>query len=91
MMLRVKQSFIGAVAGLLATVPMTVVMIVGKRLLPQQNQDLLPAAQITKNALQAINVDDEASRVQEKVSTTVSHFGLYNGTGPLSGATWAAQ
>ena len=88
---RVKQSFIGAAAGLLATVPMTVVKIVGKRLLPQQNPDLLPAAQITKNALQAINVDDEASGVQETVSTTVNHFGFGAGTGALYGTMWAPQ
>lgn len=88
---RVKQSFIGAVAGLLATLPMTVVMIVGKRLLPQQNQNLLPAAQITKNALRPINVDDEASRVQEKVSTSISHFGFNAGAGAIYGTMWASQ
>lgn len=88
---RVKQCLIGAVAGLLATVPMSLVMIVGKRLLPEQSQDLLPPAQITKNALQAINVDDEVSRVEEKVLTTVNHFGFGAGTGALYGTMWAPR
>jgi hypothetical protein len=32
-----KHCFVGAVSGLLATVPMTIVLIAGKRLFPEKN------------------------------------------------------
>jgi len=81
-----RHCFAGAIAGLLATVPMTVVMIAGKRFLPPRSQDPLPPVQITKNALQAVRVDDKVSREEEIALTAVSHFGFGASTGALYGA-----
>lgn len=76
----------GAIAGLLATVPMTVVMIAGKRGLPQRSQDPLSPVQITQNALRAVRVDDEVSREEELALAAMNHFGFGAGTGALYGS-----
>ena len=83
--------FTGAVAGLLATLPMTAVMIVGKRFLPRKSQDPLPPAQITKNALRAIKVEDEVSSNEEELLTIVNHFGFGATTGALYGSLCAPR
>ncbi len=75
----------GAIAGLMATVPMTAVMIVGKRLLPQRSQGPLPPVQITQNALRAVRLDDEVSRSEELALSSVNHFGFGASTGALYG------
>ncbi|MEJ7593683.1 MAG: DUF6789 family protein [Planctomycetaceae bacterium] len=83
---RAGRCLAGAIAGLLATVPMTAVMIVGKRRLPQRSQDSLPPVQITKNALRAIDLDDELSRKEEVALAAVNHFGFGASAGALYGS-----
>lgn len=78
-------------AGLLATVPMTAAMIIGKYALPRRSQDSLPPAQITRNALRAIDMDDELSREDEVTLTAVNHFGFGASTGALFGLLCAPR
>lgn len=91
MLPRAKQCLNGAVAGLLATIPMSAVMMAGRRLLPKASQVPLPPAQITKNALRAIDVDDEVSRNAELALTVVNHFGFGGATGALYGSLCAPR
>lgn len=83
---RARRCLAGAIAGLLATVPMTAVMIVGKRLLPKRSQHPLPPVQITQNALRAVRVEDEVSRAEEIALAAVNHFGFGASTGAIYGA-----
>lgn len=83
---RMRHCLAGGIAGLLATIPMTVVMIAGKRLLPRRSQDPLPPVQITQNALRAVRVDGEVSRAQEVALSIVNHFGFGASTGTLYGS-----
>lgn len=57
-----RAALAGAIAGSLATVPMAVAMIAGKRRLPHGCQDSVAPVQITRNALRAFKVDGEVSR-----------------------------
>jgi uncharacterized membrane protein YagU involved in acid resistance len=82
---RVRCCLAGAIAGLLATVPMTAVMIAGKRHLSLRSQTPLPPVQITQNALRAVRLDDEVSRAEEVALSGVNHFGFGAGTGALYG------
>jgi uncharacterized membrane protein YagU involved in acid resistance len=82
---RAERCLTGAIAGLLATVPMTAVMIVGKRRLPPRSQVPLPPVQITQNALRAASVDDEVSRAEEIALSAVNHFGFGASTGVVYG------
>ncbi len=75
----------GAIAGLMATLPMTAVMIAGKRHLPRRSQDPLPPVQITQNALRAVDLDDELSREEELALTAVNHFAFGASAGALYG------
>ncbi len=83
---RAGRCLAGAIAGLLATVPMTAVMIAGKRFLPRRSQDPLPPVQITKNALRAVDLDDELSREQELALTAVNHFAFGGSAGAVYGS-----
>ena len=66
----------GAVAGLVATAPMTAVMVAIHRQLPTpQRQRRLPPEQITVSLAEKVAVDDSVSRAGEKLLTGVSHFG----------------
>ena len=82
---RAGQYLAGAIAGLLATVPMTAVMITGKRCLPRRSQDPLPPVQITQNALRAVDMDDELSREEELALTAVNHFAFGASAGAVYG------
>jgi uncharacterized membrane protein YagU involved in acid resistance len=76
---------IGAAAGLMATAPMTGWMTVAKRYLSWRSQEPLPPTQITHNALQAVDMDDDLSQVEEGVLTAVNHFGYGAAAGALYG------
>jgi uncharacterized membrane protein YagU involved in acid resistance len=76
---------IGAAAGVMATAPMTVWMVAAKRYISWRNQEPLPPAQITHNALQALDLNDDLSQAQEAVLTAVNHFGYGAAAGALYG------
>jgi len=78
---RAEHCLAGAIAGLLATVPMTVVKIAGKCFLLRRSQDSLPPVQITQNAMRAIDLENELSREEEFTLTAVNHFREEKGSG----------
>lgn len=64
----------GAVAGLGATVPMTVMMEVMHAALPEQEQYPLPPRIITMKAADAAQVKDKMDEGERTTATLVSHF-----------------
>jgi hypothetical protein len=50
-----ERFFTGAIAGLIATEPMTTLMLAGKRSLPWRSREPLPPLQITRNALRSFD------------------------------------
>lgn len=74
----------GAVAGALATVPMTLWMEAAHRLLPDAREPL-PPDQITNRAEAAVDIDDDLGDSQHRVATLASHFAY----GAASGAAYA--
>jgi len=76
----------GALAGFIATAPMSAVMLAWHRRLPRHQQDPLPPEQITVNALDVAGLDDELSRSQTAALTVFNHFAYGAATGSLYGA-----
>jgi uncharacterized membrane protein YagU involved in acid resistance len=76
----------GALAGFIATAPMSAVMFAGHRRLPWNQRDPLPPEQITLNALDAAGLDDDLSRSQSAALTVFNHFAYGAATGSLYGA-----
>ena len=73
----------GAVSGLVATVPMTVAMLVMQRLLPRREQSTLEPRRISDDMLRKVDLDDDLSeRGKQKVSVA-AHFGYGAGTGMI--------
>jgi uncharacterized membrane protein YagU involved in acid resistance len=75
----------GAIAGLVATVPMTVLMLAGKHRLSWRSQDPLPPRQITRQVLRTADAHDNLSSGQETAVTTVNHFAYGAAAGSLYG------
>ena len=83
MMRRIESLFVGAVAGLVATVPMTFFMLAGKRRMSFWSQDPLPPAQITHRALRIVDWDDDLTRDEKAALTAVNHFAYGASMGAL--------
>ena len=66
----------GAVAGLVATVPMTAVMAGVRRLLPLSEQQTLPPRQVTDRAVDMIGLSDDMSEGEKQLATTATHLGF---------------
>jgi uncharacterized membrane protein YagU involved in acid resistance len=73
----------GALAGLLATVPMSIWMIFGQRLLSWRSQGPLPPAKITHRVLSAAGWQQELSRDQKAGLVAVSHFAYGGAAGAV--------
>ena len=73
----------GALAGLLATAPMTVWMLVGQRALSWWSQDELPPAKITHRALRAVGWHHNLSRNQKAGLVAMNHFAYGAGAGAV--------
>jgi uncharacterized membrane protein YagU involved in acid resistance len=65
----------GALAGLVATIPMSICMLAGYRRLPWGKRDPLPPEQITKNVLSGVGLRDDLSERQEQALVVLNHFG----------------
>ncbi len=64
-----------ALAGVVATIPMTVTMLILFRFLPRSEKYPLPPRQITMNVARKAGVKDELNRPQERsAATLLSHF-----------------
>jgi len=65
----------GAAAGFLATAPMSLSMLIGWRLLPQQQRYHLPPRQITEEITERVGIEDHVSEEGLIGLTVLSHFG----------------
>jgi putative membrane protein len=75
----------GALAGFVATAPMSVSMLIGWRLLPNREKYHLPPRLITEEITERVGIEDRMSENELIGLTVVSHFSY----GALFGATYA--
>jgi uncharacterized membrane protein YagU involved in acid resistance len=75
---------IGAIAGCVATVPMTVAASAMHRRLPKSQQYPLPPRELTERAAEELNVD--LTEPTTEAATLVAHFGFGTAVGALFGA-----
>ena len=88
---RLDRYLTGAIAGLVATLPMTVLMVIGKRQLSWKSQESLPPRQITRRVLQTVDLHSELSQDQETVLTAVNHFSYGAGAGAVYGRLFPSR
>lgn len=74
---------VGAVAGLLATVPMTLAMELLRRRLPRHERHPLPPKQITMRAARRLGVRPARAEPAREVLTLVAHFGFGAAAGTM--------
>jgi len=75
----------GAIAGTIATVPMTIFMFSTQRFLPKGQRYDLPPEIITKELAERAHVKQHMSQAQILAATTASHFGYGATMGLLYG------
>lgn len=66
----------GLLAGFLATVPMTAVMISGRRRLPPEEQYALPPREIVDSAAEKTGAAQEMDETERREVTALAHFGF---------------
>ncbi len=76
----------GALSGLIATAPMSVLMLVGYRVLPRSEQYELPPRRITERLVSRSHPTRRVPSEAVSVATLVGHFGY----GAASGAAYGA-
>ena len=83
---RVNRYLTGAVAGLLATAPMTLAMLAMFRRLPREEQYPLPPAEITAVAAEKAHVDEALEPEPVALGATLAaHFGYGAAAGAVYG------
>ena len=75
----------GAWAGLIATVPMSISMLIGWMLLPRADKYHLPPRLITEQIAERLGIEDDLSEPQLIAATVTAHFAY----GALTGAGYA--
>jgi uncharacterized membrane protein YagU involved in acid resistance len=83
---RAVDSLLSAVAGFVATVPMTIFMVLLHRRLPEEEQYPLPPREITMKAADEAGVIDHLSPEARSAATLITHFGFGAAAGALYGA-----
>jgi uncharacterized membrane protein YagU involved in acid resistance len=78
-----NRLLIGAFAGLVATVPMTVVMKLLHKGLPKREQYPLPPRSVTMKVASKVGIKDSLDEKEKYVLTAVSHFAYGTATGAL--------
>ena len=73
----------GALIGFLATVPMSLSMLLGWRLLPRQERYHLPPRLITEEVTRRVGIEDQLSETELVGLTIFNHFGYGAMTGGL--------
>lgn len=81
----VRDLLRGAIAGSVATVPMTISMLIGWRLLPGRERYPLPPREITQDLAKRLGIGDRLTDGQLTAATMLSHFGY----GAFFGSTYA--
>ncbi len=69
------QLFGGTIAGLVATIPMTIFMLIMHRILPKWQRYALPPEEITKEMAERVEVRQYMDKQQLLGASLVSHFG----------------
>lgn len=82
---QLKAILIGAAAGLVATVPMTLVMEALHRTLPPREQYPLPPREITEEVAEKAGINEHLQESERRALTWISHFGY----GATMGALYA--
>jgi uncharacterized membrane protein YagU involved in acid resistance len=85
-----NRAFAGAAGGLVATVPMSAVMLIGHRWLPWRQRDPLPPQQITNEALASVDLHDDLDSHERAALAVFNHFAYGAGMGLLYGGLTAA-
>ncbi len=80
---RLGRLFAGAIAGLAATLPMSLVMMKGHRKRSQWNP--LPPRQITAATIDSVGLDESVSEETEAALTVLNHFAYGASMGGLYG------
>jgi uncharacterized membrane protein YagU involved in acid resistance len=78
-----EDAVAGAAAGLIATVPMTVTMLLIQRLLPRRQQSTLEPRRVSDDMLRKAGVDGELSADAKEKISVAAHFGYGATTGML--------
>jgi hypothetical protein len=86
----IRESLLGALAGLAATVPMTAVMKLGHRRLPWYERYPLPPRQITMKLARAAGIRHHLDEDRRKGLTLASHYSYGAAMGGLFGAISAS-
>lgn len=74
---------LGAAAGVIATVPMTITMEQLHRLVPEERHGPLPPREVTEGIYDQLEVKDEASEEQLEKSTLALHYAFGGSAGAL--------
>lgn len=85
MITRAFASLIGAIAGVVATGPMTVAMIALHRRLPRAERYPLPPREITSKIISVTGAESSMSGEQKGAATLVAHFAYGAAGGALYG------
>lgn len=80
---QLREILIGAAAGLVATVPMTLAMEAMHRSLPPREQYPLPPREITEEMAEKAGINEELKESERRALTWISHFGYGAATGAL--------
>lgn len=73
----------GTVAGVIATVPMSALMLLWHRNLPRPQRYPLPPRKVTMEAAEDVGLKDELTEEQRMALTVLGHFGYGGGVGGL--------
>lgn len=80
-----RRLFKGAMAGLVATIPMSISMLIGWSLLPRREKYPLPPRLLTEEITERAGIEGRMSETELTSASVLSHFGY----GALAGSTYA--
>jgi uncharacterized membrane protein YagU involved in acid resistance len=80
-----SQLMKGALAGCVATVPMTAVMLTLAAFVPEQEADPIPPRQVTREITSRAGLWQQADKEERAGLTTLAHFGFGAAAGALYG------
>jgi uncharacterized membrane protein YagU involved in acid resistance len=79
----ITNLFLGAVAGGVATIPMTITMNTLHRRLPHHERYALPPREITEKLTEKAGVREHLDESDHQTATLVAHYGYGAGTGAV--------
>jgi uncharacterized membrane protein YagU involved in acid resistance len=79
----IEEAIAGAFSGLIATVPMTITMLIMQKMLPRREQTTLEPRRVSDDMLRKANLDDDVSESGKEQFSVAAHFGYGAGTGMI--------